>query len=197
MTEQAVNPAPEAEPTQVSPDAAVAQEPDIDSLLAEYTPPAEPEKPVAPAPQTDELAEMRALYAQISAERMAEGLNESARMVKKAAGEVAANIPEKLFRGALRDEAAGNPKIEQIFNNRTNDPTAWERVATALGKKIASDFQPVDSASTESWSAVEAAQRSSSTTTPSPAQDVGANELRDMTDAEFQAHKQKLFRRGK
>ena len=48
---QAVNGTPEAEPQQVSADETVAQEPDLDSILAEYDQPAEPEQKPEEAPQ--------------------------------------------------------------------------------------------------------------------------------------------------
>ena len=53
MSEQAVN-TPDAAPTQEAADATVAQEPDLDSLLAEYDQPApQAAEPAAPAPTVD------------------------------------------------------------------------------------------------------------------------------------------------
>ena len=193
MTEvaHAVNTPTDVEPTQVSTDADVAQEPDLDSLLAEYDQPKVDEPPVQTpqvAPTTDEVAEMRQMLAESRADKLDAGLSESARMVKTAAGESAANIPDWVFKGALREEAVRNPTIERIFNERGSNPDAWNRVAGALGKKIAQEMTPTDKASTDSWNAVDAAVHSSSTTTPQTKPEVTSKDLRNMTNAEFAAH---------
>jgi hypothetical protein len=190
-----VNETPNAESPQTPAAEAVAQEPDLDSLLAEYDQPQvdEPQTPTPQvAPTTDEVAEMRQMLSESRADKLDAGLTESAQMVKTAAGDSAANIPEWVFKGALREEAVRNPTIERIFNDRAANPTAWNRVASALGKKIAQDMTPTDRASTDSWNAVDAAVHSSSTTTPTTKPEVTSKDLRKMSNAEFAAHKKAM-----
>ncbi|GAF79200.1 unnamed protein product, partial [marine sediment metagenome] len=164
--------------------------PDLDALLAEYEPPkvaAEVEAPAAPT--SAEVLEMRTMLQQNRETQLEEGLNESARMVKEAAGETANNVPEWMIKGALREEAIRNPQIEQVFNDRKANPAAWTKVASALGKKIATDLS-VDQAATDSWNAVDSAQNSASSGK------VQGKELdwteKGMSDSEFTLEKMKL-----
>ena len=179
MTEQTET---EAAPPQVAAESEVA--PDLDALLAEYEPPkAEPPKEEAP-PTSAEVLEMRAMLQQNRETQLNEGLNESARMVKEAAGETANNIPEWMIKGALREEAIRNPQIEKVFNDRQANPSAWNKVASALGKKIATDLS-VDQAATDSWNAVDSAQNSASSGKVQEA----TPDFGKMSDGEFLAWK--------
>jgi len=180
MTEQTET---EAAPPQVAAESEVA--PDLDALLAEYETPKETPKEEAPvAPTSAEVLEMRAMLQQNRETQLNEGLNESARMVKEAAGETANNIPEWMIKGALREEAIRNPQIEKVFNDRQANPSAWNKVASALGKKIATDLS-VDQAATDSWNAVDSAQNSASSgKVQEKAPDFGK-----MSDGEFLAWK--------
>jgi len=180
MTEQT---AAEATPTEGVAESEVA--PDLDSLLAEYETPEAIEQPeAAPEPTSAEVLEMRQLLQANREAQLNEGLNESARMVKEAAGETANNIPEWMIKGALREEAIRNPQIEKVFNDRQSNPAAWNKVASALGKKIAADLS-VDRASTDSWNAVEAAQNGASS---GKVQEVEPD-FGKMTDSEFMSWK--------
>ncbi len=193
MNTQTVSQTPDAEPSQAPVEEVVAQEPDLDSLLAEYDQPEVPVETPTEAPVVNaEVAEMRQLLAEARQDKVNAGLTEAAGFVKNAAGDIAANIPDRMFRGLLREADAENPKIGEIFNNRASDPEAWKNVATALGKKFAGEMTPVDEASTKSWEAVSAAVHSSSTTTPKPAEEVTSKSLRNMSNAEFAAHQKKM-----
>ncbi len=193
---QSVNETPDAEPNQAPAEAVVAQEPDLDSLLAEYDQPEEVKpstpEPTEAQPTAAEVIEMRQMLQESRETKVADGLTEAAGFVKQAAGDIAANIPDRAFRGLLREADIENPKIGEIFRNRANDPQAWKDVATAIGKRFASELMPVDDASTKSWEAVSAAVHSSSTTTPKPAEAIDDNKLKSMTDSEFATLQKKM-----
>jgi len=175
------------EQTNTDPPQEPVEEPNLDELLAEYQEPETPEKPEpAATPTTEEMSEFRSMMDERRVEKQNAGLNEAAKMVKTSAGEVAANIPDWMLVGAMREEATRNPKIEQIFNERDHNPDAWNKVATALGKKIAGDLTPTDKQSTESWNAVESAVHSASSSTPQPE---SLPDFNKMSDLEFQAWK--------
>jgi len=193
MSKQAVSTTPEAEPSQVSAENEPTAQDDLDALLNEYTEPAsEPEvtaQSAQPAATPDEMAEFRQYMSETRADKLNTGLQDSAKLVKAAAGESAANIPDWMMVGALREESTKNPNLEKIFNERGSNPEAWNKVATALGKKISQDLSPTDKSSTESWAAVDSAVHSASTSTN---QTEAPKDLSKMTDQEFEAHKRSL-----
>jgi len=164
---------------------------DLDALLNEYQEPVKAEPPVKTeqTPSTDEMTEFRMMMEQNRVEKQNEGLNEAAKMVKSSAGDAAGNMPEWMFVGALREEATRNPNLEKVFNERGQNPEAWNKVASALGKKIAHDLNPTDKQATDSWNAVESAVHSSSSS--NPVEEAPPN-LNKMNDAEFSAYKRGL-----
>ncbi len=192
MSEPAVSETPDTESQQTSVEPEPTAQDDLDSLLNEYQ--AEPETPVTqpaqPEVSDEERAEFRQMLNQQREVNLNEALNDSAGMVKKAAGEVAANIPDWMFIGALREESTRNPNLEKVFEGRASNPDAWNKVAAALGKKIAQDLTPVDQQSTNSWGAVESAVHSASTSNPTKAETVTEKDLKGMSDQEFQQYRQ-------
>ena len=180
-----------AEPTEASAEVEDAQEQSLDSILAEYEIPKEEPKPQPEVPQisSNEVEEVKQMLASHKEHELLKGLNESASIIKQAAGEKATNIPDWMIRGALREEAIQNPTIEKIFYDREADPAAWNRVASALGKKIAEDLS-VDKASTDSWKAVESAVHSASTSTP-PTEAMTPEKIKGLSDQDFEAYRKK------
>jgi len=163
---------------------------DLDALLSEYQ---EPEKqpqaqPEQSAVSTDEVTEFRQMMAEQRTEKLNAGLNEAAQLVKTAAGETATNIPDWMLVGALREESTRNPNLEKVFNERVTNPDAWNKVAAALGKKIANDLTPTDKQATDSWDAVTSATHAASHSQPVPE---SLPNFDAMTDLEFQTWKMK------
>lgn len=184
MEEQTAVEQTDQEPTQVSSEVDNAQEESLEDLLKDYDSQEEPETPVKqqePAIDRNRLAAVEAYMQQQMQTQNRSAIDEAAKSVKQAAGEVGANIPDRLFRGALRDEAAENPAIEAAFNDRFNNPIKWEKIITQLGSKIAKDLTPKDSRATESWNAVEGAMHSASTSN----QEETMPDFNKMSDAEF------------
>lgn len=195
MTEQTVSTTPEVEPTQVSTENEPTAQDDLDALLNEYTEPvSEPAQPevAQPTVSNDEMAEFRQMMAEQRTDKMNQGLNEAAKLVKTAAGESAANIPEWMMVGALREESTRNPNLEKIFNDRASNPEAWGKVAAALGKKISDELTPTDKASTSSWNAVDSALHSASTSTPTPAAQIDAKSMKGMDDQAFNTMRKEM-----
>ncbi len=185
-----VSETPETEPTEVQVEESTAQA-DLDTLLSEYSEPETPATTPEPAPTVspEEVAEFRQMLDSNRVTQLNAGLDDSAASIKAAAGEVASNIPNWIFRGAIRDYATEHPVTEKIFLERASNPEAWNKVKVALGKKIADDLTSTDQASTDSWNAVDGAMHSASTSTPKPKTDVSSKDLSNMSDSEFAAHK--------
>lgn len=191
MSETQESVSPETQPTE---DTAS----DLDTLLAEYETPKEEstqstqtEQPAQPTISPDKLAEFEAFMARQNQKDLKVGLNESSKMVKAAAGDVAQNIPDRIFEDMLHGESFRNPKIVDIFMDRENNPEKWANVVKALGQKFAKEYQPVDSAATQSWDTVTSAVRSSATSKPTEEPSVDAKTLRRMSPQEFEEHKRK------
>lgn len=186
-TEQAVVEEVDAGSQETPAEAENAQD-DLDTLLAEYSdPPEETPPPAAPAPATDENADIRAFMAEQNRRDVASGLSESAQMIKAAAGEAAANLPDYLFEAELHRSAFTNSAITRAFDERGSKPEGWKKITDALGRKMAKDLAPTDGQSTDSWNAVESAVHSASTSRSTPDKPLTAKELRDMPDADFAA----------
>ena len=167
-----------------------AQEPSLDSLLAEYdeTPKEEP-KQEAPQPNAPTVtADVQEFMARQIKKEQTEAIQESAKILREAAGQT--HLAEKWFEGQLHVAASQDPRIYAAFENRANNPGAWNAILKTLGKDIAKELtQPqTDEASTESWNAVEASVHSASTSNQAEKQLNWAG----MTDSEFMAAKSKL-----
>jgi hypothetical protein len=126
MTTQSVNETPEVEPPQVSTEEVVAQEPDLDSLLAEYDQPAETpvETPTEAPAVTAEVAEMRQLLAEARQNKVNAGLTEAAGFGKKFAGEMvpvdeASTKSWEAVSAAVHSSSTTTPKPAEEITSKT------------------------------------------------------------------------------
>lgn len=186
MSTQAVVDDTDQESQQTSNEVDNAQDDDLDTLLKEFdttdqenAEPAREQQSEATVSQED-VAEIRQFRQERQQAAVKEAFAESAKLVKEAAGEIGNSVPEWIFEGALLREDFNNPKIGEAFQNRDKNPEAWSKIAASIGKKIASDFK-TDRSATESWNAVESAQRSASTSTA----EESLPDFNKMTDSEF------------
>ena len=188
MTQAEVN---DTNPEAQQPSAAVenAQDPSLDSLLSEYdeTPKEAPQQESQPS-ATQPTADMQAFMDRQIQKETTQAINESAKALRDAVGDT--NLSERWFEGQLHVAANQDSRIMSAFNNRENNPGAWDSILNALGKELSKEINqaPTDSASTDSWNAVEASVHSASTSkVTESAPNYGA-----MTDAEFFSAKAKL-----
>lgn len=154
--------------------------PDLDSLLKDFETEERPVQQEAPKVDDERLMRIEEFMRRQEMQEFNTALDEAAGGLKKASGEAVSGIPDRYFRGILRDEAVTNPNIEKAFNERHAKPEKWNDILTALGKKISNEFK-TDKQATESWNAVEGAIHSASTSTE---QD-NMPDFNKMTDAEF------------
>jgi len=192
MSEQAVSTTPEVEPTQVSTENEPTAQDDLDALLNEYEPAStEPEtaQPAQPEVAPDRLAVVESFIERQNRKDIESGLSESTKLMRDAAGDAVANIPDDALEGLMHLEAFRQPKILEIFQDRERNPAAWNKVATALGKKFAQNLSQTDRAATQSWDAVDSAVHSASTSTNTTE---APKNLKKMTDSEFEAYKRGL-----
>ena len=189
---QAVSTTPEVEPTQVSTENEPTAQDDLDALLNEYEPAStEPEtaQPAQPEVAPDRLAVVESFIERQNRKDIESGLSESTKLMRDAAGDAVANIPDDALEGLMHLEAFRQPKILEIFQDRERNPAAWNKVATALGKKFAQNLSQTDRAATQSWDAVDSAVHSASTSTNTTE---APKDLSKMSDQEFLAFKRGL-----
>jgi len=168
----------------------------LEQLLNEYDTPKQETKPeqatptqAAPDPITAEM--QRFIERQVKKDNR-QALNDAAKNMKQIAG---IDLDDDFFLGQLHVAADKDPRIGDIFNKRDENPKAWNDVVKAIGKDIAKRSKAhgdTDQESTDSWNAVEASVRSSSTSRgEEPPIDWGS-----LTDREFAEKKAELNRRS-
>lgn len=105
--------------------------------------------------------------------------------VKVAKGD--ADIPDVIVSGYLREMAVKDPRIEKAFQERGQNPSAWNNALKALGKELRNTLgDKPDQEMTEDAEAVAAAVRSASTKTRETTDDV-PDDIGQYSDAQFEA----------
>lgn len=141
----------------------------LEQLLNEYDTPkqeaAPAEKPAAPTQAAPDpvTAEMQRFIERQVKKDNNQALSEAAKQLREMSE---TNLETDFFEGQLHVAATKDPRIGDIFNNREENPKAWNDVVQALGKDLSKRLKntgDTDQESTESWKAVEASVRSSST----------------------------------
>lgn len=150
-------------------EAADAQDEDLDQLLTEYESGTKAEsipEPKATA-EADRVAQLESKVQQfeqmLTAREVNAALEDMAQQVK---GDL--QVSDRVVRGFIRDMAAEDPRLEDIFNNRASDPASFKRLVKSLGKSFAKEWSAsqVDQAATEDREAVTQAVRGSSNKAP-------------------------------
>lgn len=188
MTQQAEVTETNQEPTQASGEVENAQdEVSLDSLLSEYDEPKEEPK-AAPQPEVPQISPdvQNFMNRQIKKEND-QAINEAAKIMKESVGDT--NLTEKWFKGQLHLAGAEDPRIIDAFNNRDNAPKQWEAIVKGIATDLAKELAPTDQSATESWNAVASAVHSASTSAPKTEPGFSEKDLKNMSDAEFQAFK--------
>ena len=184
MSEQTViDPNAQGQPAAAEGDAQVD---DLDSLLSEFD--SQTSQPT-PEPQqsSSEVKELINYMQQEKKEKEAARLNEDLNATFTQVGEMLADkgLPDYLVRGAVYEKAESDPRFRDAFENRGNNPQAWNRVVKALGAQVKRDLeaQP-DPQLTADSNALAAAVRGSSQTTPAAPE---VEDISSKTDAELNA----------
>ena len=172
------------EPTQVSAAVEDAQEPSLDSLLAEYEEPKEEPKEEAPQQVAPISPDVQSFMNRQIKKENDQAISEAANSLRESVGET--NLSAKWFEGQLHLAGSKDPRLIEAFENRDQNPSKWEGIVKALGNELKSDLAPVDAAATESWNAVEASVRSASTSAPKQAPSFSEKDLKKMSDADFE-----------
>ena len=182
------------EPTQVSAAVEDAQEPSLDSLLAEYEEPKEEPKVEAPQQVAPISPDVQSFMNRQIKKENDQAISEAANSLRESVGET--NLSAKWFEGQLHLAGSKDPRLIEAFENRDQNPSKWEGIVKALGNELKSDLAPVDAAATESWNAVEASVRSASTSAPKQAHSFSEKDLKKMSDADFETfRKEQGFKR--
>lgn len=202
MTEQ--NAGTEQKPAQ----AESSEQPTLESLYDQYSvtaPQSTPER-VATVPEQkpggDTVAaihkDVAAFRAELAAERAETARTRDEADLKKAiaALQTESDIEGKdtILRGFLIAKATEDQRLRTLWENRRNNPQAWEKALKILGGEVKKEFAVPDPQLEENQRAMEESQRAQSTSAPpraSPEQEV----LR-MKPAEFAQYWSRLSRRG-
>lgn len=142
-------------------------EPTLDELLAEFSQstdkPAKSSTPEQKPTNADDLVKrLTALEEERAQTQLRKELDPVIRKVK---GDTP--MKEEWIEDILNGSASRNPKLANAWMNRHQNPAAWDKVVTAIGKDIAGVFSnAVDKQATEDREAVTAAVRGASTKAP-------------------------------
>lgn len=156
----------EAKPSPEESGAQDEQDVDWEKLLSEYDPKPAPSTPEANTNQNDDLrSEVEHLKAQLESVQDRGNKADIADLISTVKGEM--DLPAYAVRGFIDEQAESDPRIREAFNQRDTNPTAYNKVVKALGKKFASENKSrIDPAATEDSAAVDAALKGSQTTAP-------------------------------
>ena len=179
----------EAKPESETQDA--REENNLETLLAEFdssTPEPTPDKV-----ETDELAILKRQVHDLQiSQTLEKDQADFGKLTDRLIGN--RNISERLAKGFVRDYVADNPKMEDAFNKRNENPQAYNKMIEILEKEFGNEWSNsgIDAQATEDREAVSAAVRGSSTSAPT---DGPAPDYSNMSDAEYREaiHKEHGF----
>lgn len=172
----------------------------LDAALAEFevSGETEPDQPTTATPEVDPNT-LEALRQDVQTLK-AENLENQQSRTRNAIGDAVKTlqgdlkdleIPDATVTRMLHGYASTDERFLSAFQSRHTNPKGWNRVLENVGKEIRGDFgSRPDAGLTADREAVDAAVRTASTSSPDPG--VDARQLRNMSDAEFTAHKKSL-----
>jgi hypothetical protein len=152
----------------------------LDSLLDEFKQKTEPQKP---AVSTEDFSEVVQYVKQQQVESVKketeEGISSAVASIKEG---LDVSVPDRAIRGMLFDLAESNEEFVNAFNNRNNNPQAWNKVLKAFQKEVADEFQIDPGATNDREALKQAVHSSKSETQPTEEQP----DYSKMSDADFQ-----------
>ena len=125
-------------------------------------------------------------------------LDASIDIMKSADDSLSVFKPGRL-RAVIESEAREDPRIARAWLNRHQNPKAWQSICKGIGTKFAGELSGVtDSDATAGRDAARAlAKGTPARNTSTDLGGVSEDRLRDMSDAEFDAHEEKMARDAK
>lgn len=157
---------------------------DIDSLISQYETSTTPVQDDRINKVLEHVENEQAVKAQ---QQTQQGINDAVKTLKEGSE---AKLPDRFFRGAIHD-AAQNPDFVKAFENRETDPGSWNTALKSLSSDINSDFKSAEETSASQTQEEIASALRGSVTQASGGD--GEPDYASMSDAEFEAHRQKAF----
>ena len=196
MTDATTQPAAQtteapAQPAVEATGAQPVQTADLDTILAEFdhgtkSAPAPEPKPAADVPP-DVVKRLAEVETKLAEKDFKEAITPVLERIR-------GDIPKEVLgndeiQDLIDGRARRDPRLQQAWINRAQNPGAWNKIEKALGQELSKKFSKLpDPEATEVREAVTAAVRGASTKAPAEkAPNYGA-----MTDAEFQREKASL-----
>lgn len=173
-------PAPEAEKS-------------LDELLGEFNEPPPPGKP-----KPDQMSEVVDFVRDLKTEREQKGVETgiSTAVQDMMKEDSLSNLDPDVVEGYLHVSAFKNASFRKAFETRDTNPAAWNKAVSNASKELGKKMNLPDERITGDLAAATAAVRGISNTAPEP--DSGKltpDQLNNLSDAEFAAHKKSLARR--
>lgn len=129
------------------------------------------------------LADLQSKVDQMSTQMTDSDINKAVDVIAES---IDKEVPKPALKGMLSNMAVDDPRITKAFENRYNDPKAWQKVLGAATKTIAKEFANLpDKQLNDDRDAVSNAVRGASNTT---SKDETPN-LDKLSDPEFETYK--------
>jgi hypothetical protein len=152
----------------------------LDNLLNEFEQKTEPQKSSVSAEDIGEVVQY-VKQQQVESEKKdtEEGIKSAVDTIKEG---LDVKVPDRAIRGMLFDLAESNEGFVNAFNNRNNNPQAWNKVLKSFQKEVAAEFQ-IDPEATNDREALKQAVHSSKSETATTDEPVN---FAKMSDSDFQ-----------
>ena len=177
----------EAETPKADAEKPAVEEPSIDDLLKEYSSTTEQPKPEKPPSELREVVDyVRDQKARDEKRSFDEGVQSAVDTVLEKAGiEAPTEFDKTVVKGILYARANEKESLSQAFNQRGENPDAWQQILGAMAKEFA-DSRSHDSKVTADVEAAKQAVQGSTSTAPEKKMPTAA-ELENMSLQEVQA----------
>lgn len=164
---------------------------DLDSLLAEFEQEDEPSEPEKTSLNKEDLEEVVSYIKSEKETRLREQASKDLEAtVKNVKGDL--KVPDELVKGLLHVKASDNPQMLKAYQNRGKNPAAWAKVEKNLNRELKKLLEGLGDKSEENKKRVADAVRNAKSESP----DVAPESFGKLSNSEFSALKQKLFKQA-
>lgn len=159
---------------------------DLDHLLAEYEAPTPAPKPQPDLSKLQPVIDYAAQELTNKAnERVQTDVKSAVEFVKEAEG--GADIPDKLARGFLEAKASDDPSFKKAFENRQNDPNAWQSALSGAQSEFAEEIKGLPSNNIKSDAEAARAAVAGDVEPQGDSDELSPKEMAKMSDQDFDA----------
>lgn len=164
---------------------------ELDSLLEEFT---EETKPTEqPNDEISEVVNWAKQQQQKEAKQTDDNdLNSAMESIKGSLDDIGFTPTDGMIHGMMQHIASKDPKIQEAFTKRFQNPRAWDEAVKRLTHSIKEDLS-IDQKATSDREALASAVRNASTKQPTQEE---APDLNSMSDTDFANFKMGLLRKG-